>query len=538
MIFQLYPLGHFLIAITELFLIGWSIRLWLQSKSTAMIVLPIILISLTYDNLLLAGGTLIGEGELLLFLSQIRFLVHYLSVPFLIVVGVELANRAGAGWAIPLTRWLGWILASALGITDIFRRYIGLDLEPVYFAGVLRYTTLVGDVPIVTISVTVFVLLIGIGFWVRTEGRWSWLFWGTLIGLVGNALPLSQFGTLPGSGAEFIMALLLLLTERYSQRELPYLGLESDSGLVFTYLYSNWVLINPKPKGVVYFIGGAGFGSFPTIFYRYILGRIFEAGYTVVALPFKFTLNHWSVAISLVEDAKPLREAIAAEAQRRNSIPGGETYEDLNLYSNPERFRQGEYFWLGHSLGCKYVALLELLGNLERLEQLCQRENIDDRVAEFLGDCQENPREIKLIQAALQRVKDPRYVSLENQGSILMAPVITGIEGAIPIKFLAELVKPLFDARPSKSETECLIKKDNLFHFTSIIKFEDDTVEAKADTINFLLQNLPQNPPTLFEEFPGQHLAPLNLLKRNEKLADLLISWLPILKKQVQDSLK
>ncbi|MEM9510838.1 MAG: hypothetical protein AAGA16_24740 [Cyanobacteria bacterium P01_E01_bin.35] len=119
-----------------------------------------------------------------------------------------------------------------------------------------------------------------------------------------------------------------------------------------------------------------------------------------------------------------------------------------------------------------------------------------------------------------------------------MAPVITGIEGAIPIKFLAELVKPLFDARPSKSETECLIKKDNLFHFTSIIKFEDDTVEAKADTINFLLQNLPQNPPTLFEEFPGQHLAPLNLLKRNEKLADLLISWLPILKKQVQDSLK
>ncbi|MEM7591975.1 MAG: DUF1350 family protein [Cyanobacteria bacterium P01_A01_bin.83] len=538
MISLLYPLGHFIIAIAELFLIGWSIRLWLQSRSTAMIVLPIIVISLAYDNLLLAGGTLIGEGELLLFLSQIRFLVHYLSLPFLIVVGVELANRAGAGWAILPIRSLAWILASALGIVDIFTRYVGLDLKPVHFAGVLRYTTLVSDVPIVSISVTVFVLLIGLGFWIRTKGGWSWLFWGTLIGLVGNVLPISQFGTLPGSSAELIMVLLLLLTERYSQRELPYLGLESDSGLIFTYLYSNWVLINPKPKGVVYFIGGAGFGSFPTIFYRYILGRIFEAGYTVVALPFRFTLNHWSVAVGLVEEAKPLREAIAAEAKRRNSIPGGETYEDLDLYCNPERFRQGDYFWLGHSLGCKYIALLELLGNLERLKQLCQSGN-NDRVAEFLGACKEDPKEIKLIQDALQRIeeKDLEYISLENQASILMAPVITGIEGAIPIKSLAELIKPYFDARPSKSETECLIRKDNLFHFTSIVKFEDDDVQKKAGTIDFLLQTLPQDPPTLLKELPGKHLAPLNLLKRNEVLAEVLIDWLHKLKAQVQQDL-
>lgn len=535
MISQLYPLGHLLLAIAELFLIGWSIRLWLQSKSIAMVVLPIILISIAYDNLLLASGTLIGEGELLQFLSQIRFLIHYLTIPFLIVVGVELANRAGAGWAIPLTRWLGWILAFTLGIADILNRYVGLELKPVYFAGVLRYTTEVGEVPIVTIVVTLFVLLIGIGFWIRTGGRWSWLFWGTLIGLVGNALPISQFGTLPGSSAEFIMTLFLLLTERYSQRELPDLGLEPDSGLVFTYLYSNWVLIHPKPKGVVYFIGGAGFGSFPTIFYRYILGRIFEDGYTVVALPFKFTLNHWSVAINLVNEAKPLREAIKAEAVRRNSIYGESTYQNLDLYSNPEKFREGGYFWLGHSLGCKYVALLELLGGVERLELLCQAENVD-RVEEFLGQCISKENEIKQIKNALLKIKDPEYISLENQSSILMAPVITGIEGAIPLKFLADLVKPYFDARPSKEETECLIAENNLFHFTAIIKFINDDVEAKAGTINFLRKTLPQDPPTLYDELPGKHLAPLNLLKRNDPLADLLLEWLPILKEQVKNS--
>ena len=556
MVSQLYPLGHFILAIAELFLIGWSIRLWLQSNSIAMIVLPIILISIAYDNLVLASGTLIGSGELLQFLSQIRFLVHYLTLPFLIVVGVELANRAGAGWAIPLTRWLGWILAIALGIADILTRYVGLELQPVYFAGVLRYTTQVGGLPIVTIAVTLFVLLIGIGFWVRTKA-WSWLFFGTLIGLLGNALPISQFGTLPGSGAEFIMTLFLLLTERYSQRELPELTLPSDSGLVFTYLYSNWVLINPEPKGVVYFIGGAGFGSFPTVFYRYILGRIFEDGYTVVALPFRFTLNHWSVAVNLVKEAKPLREAIKAEAERRNSICGEEVYKNLDLYSNPEKFREGGYFWLGHSLGCKYVALLELLGDVETLEQLSNLK--DDRVLlkllgngsqveqlsalenidladEALDTCVKDKKEIKQIKQALQQIKDPEYISLENQSSILMAPVITGIEGAIPIPFLAKIIQKFIDARPSKQETECLISKNNLFHFTSIVKFKDDQVEEKAGTINFLKKTLPKKPPLLFDELPGEHLAPLNLLKRNDQLADLLIEWLPTLKQRVQDN--
>jgi flagellar biosynthesis component FlhA len=47
MVTQIYPLGHFLIAIAQWFLIAWSVRLWLKSKSLEMMVLPIILISLT-----------------------------------------------------------------------------------------------------------------------------------------------------------------------------------------------------------------------------------------------------------------------------------------------------------------------------------------------------------------------------------------------------------------------------------------------------------------------------------------------------------
>ena len=62
-----------------------------------------------------------------------------------------------------------------------------------------------------------FVLIIGIGIWLRSGKVWYWLFIGTLIALIVNAFPLSLVGTLPGSIAEFFMTLTLLLTERYIQ---------------------------------------------------------------------------------------------------------------------------------------------------------------------------------------------------------------------------------------------------------------------------------------------------------------------------------
>jgi hypothetical protein len=54
---------------------------------------------------------------------------------------------------------------------------------------------------------------------------------------------------------------------------------------------NSWVAIHHQPKGIVQFIGGA-FLALLTIFYRYFLNKVFDAGYTIVALPFIFTFNH------------------------------------------------------------------------------------------------------------------------------------------------------------------------------------------------------------------------------------------------------
>jgi hypothetical protein len=213
----LYPLGHIILFLLEWWLLGWSIRLWQKSNSVAMIVLPILLASVSYDNLILATGSFIGKGELLQTLSLVRFFLHYVSVPLFIVIGVELAYRAKASWANSTwIRGLSWVIALGLAGTDIVTNYLALNLVPVRAFGILRYVdSHLGKLPIITIAVNVFILLIGIGIWYRL--KWSLLFWGAVIAFAGNAVPSSLVGTIVGSFSEFVIAISLLLTERYTQ---------------------------------------------------------------------------------------------------------------------------------------------------------------------------------------------------------------------------------------------------------------------------------------------------------------------------------
>jgi hypothetical protein len=223
----IYPLAHLSLALVEWVLLGWAIRLWRRSHSLATIVMPIVLASISYDNLILASGSLIGEGELLKSLSMLRFLLHFLVVPLFIVIAVELAHRAGAKWANTSVRVLSWVLAVGLAGYDVVTQFIGLQLVPVTFSGILRYTIAQPSPPIVTILVNLFVLVIAIGIWIRL--KWQWLFVGTLVALIGNAIPSSLVGTLAGSASECVMAFSLLLAEERTQFFRARLALDGES---------------------------------------------------------------------------------------------------------------------------------------------------------------------------------------------------------------------------------------------------------------------------------------------------------------------
>jgi hypothetical protein len=208
----LYPYGHLAVAIIEVILLLFAYPFFRLSQNQAMIVLPIVLVSTIYDNIILWSGRWIGEGELLETLSQVRFLLHYLAVPLLIVVAIELAHQSEAKWATQWLRVSSWLLAFGLAGYDVINNFIGLELQPDLFANVLRYIPVQAQIPVITIIINLFVLAVGIGIWVRTK-NWRWLFIGALISFVGNAFPTEQVGTLPGSASECLLSLSLLLTQ-------------------------------------------------------------------------------------------------------------------------------------------------------------------------------------------------------------------------------------------------------------------------------------------------------------------------------------
>lgn len=216
---NIYPLGHLIIAIIELIILIFAYPFFRLSNNQAMIVLPIVLVGNIYNNIILFSGNFFGEGELLLNLSYLRFFLHYLVVPLLIVVAIELAYLSGAKWANKFLRISSWLIAFGLTGYDLITHYRNLELMPETLAGSLHYVAVNASIPIITILVNIFLLLIGIGIWVRTK-NWLWLFVASLISLLGNALSFGELDTLVGSASELILELGLLLTQYDFEDEL------------------------------------------------------------------------------------------------------------------------------------------------------------------------------------------------------------------------------------------------------------------------------------------------------------------------------
>jgi hypothetical protein len=253
----------------------------------------------------------------------------------------------------------------------------------------------------------------------------------------------------------------------------------------------SWVALHPQPKGIVRLIGGAFFGSFPTLSYRYFLQTLFESGYTIVAIPFRFTFRHWSVALNLLEEQNELQNLLVEKAKAAGY--DGEFY-----------LENSNYFWIGHSLGCKYIALLELLSDQNGLT--------------YFQDCI-SQEEIDKIR---RRLDDKNAIF--NQPSLLIAPDISDTDSAIPIKFLADFIDEIgLGVLPSRSQTECMIHRSKLFNITGLISFKSDDIAGnesnKQKGVYWFIQQL-KNQNLIHQEIPGKHLEPVGV-KIGKNIVDL-----------------
>ncbi|MFQ4135652.1 DUF1350 family protein [Nodosilinea sp. PGN35] len=279
----------------------------------------------------------------------------------------------------------------------------------------------------------------------------------------------------------------------------------------FRPLKTGWAAIHPQPQGVIFFIGGAFFGTFPTVFYRYLLRSLYYHGYTLVALPFRFSFRHWSVAVSIAAGKTQIRQELSELADQQGY--------SSSLYREEPNSAAFNYLWLGHSLGCKYIALLELLTDRDKKDRA------------ILNGCIE-PDQARRLTNALGDVP-LKQISLLNQPSILLDPVVSDLEGAVPIKSLRALVERFIRVEPSIDQTYCLINRSQLFALTSVVAF---TSQLARETVG-VLEELLKLQLSSFKTLPlGNHLAAIGFKAGNAELVEAVLHAIDKAKARLPDS--
>jgi hypothetical protein len=109
---------------------------------------------------------------------------------------------------------------------------------------------------------------------------------------------------------------------------------------------SSWVLIPPRPKGIVHFLGGAFVATAPHVTYRWLLEQLSRQGYVAIATPFVNTLNHTAIARDVLNRFETTLDRLHAKGLLRKQY--------LPIYG------------IGHSMGCKLHLLIGSLFQVER----------------------------------------------------------------------------------------------------------------------------------------------------------------------------
>ena len=203
--------------------------------------------------------------------------------------------------------------------------------------------------------------------------------------------------------------------------------------------------------------------------------------------------------------------AIAIDLLKEQEILSHELAEIANRlgYEHEVYPDKANYFWLGHSLGCKYIALLE-----------------------FLSSPQWNPiAESCIERSAYQQIETIianaglANVSILDQPSLLIAPDISDTESAIPVQAIAHFLDRVgLGVKPSRGQTQCFIKRSHLFNLTGLISFDKDTlagsetdalkpekIRQNSDVLWLIRQLKKRKFPILYKELNGKHLEPLGV---------------------------
>mmetsp|Transcript_19988 Transcript_19988/g.52347 ORF Transcript_19988/g.52347 Transcript_19988/m.52347 type:complete len:319 (+) Transcript_19988:157-1113(+) len=206
-----------------------------------------------------------------------------------------------------------------------------------------------------------------------------------------------------------------------------------------------WVRFpDTTPWGVVYFIGGAGFGTYPHVAYDSLLGKLSTAcggGLVAIAWPYDVGLNHVQIA---KDAAAGFETALARFSERESWSP---------------RLKE---FSIGHSLGAK----LQLLNAVD----LCAEGDEGGEDGERVSP----PNNLALISLNNAGIADSLPLALR-----FLSTVNAGAAGAAQqFDFIVQLAKTAVEASglefyPSPTVTEAFVA-DSELNNVALFRFDDD----------------------------------------------------------------
>lgn len=198
-------------------LLIWTIKLAVQYgwKSLSNLLI-LVIIGLVYDNLILALGRFIGEGNLLENLSYPRFYMHAFFTPLLVLFSLSTLKRSGVQWAFKKSiGMVFYLITLCLMLYELIVEVRGLELTSNWQYGGLSYSNAeaISGVPVMVLIVSIVLIISSIFVW-RKQG-WIWFFIGTGIMFLGNAFPLSVPSAALTNAFELILILALFFTKKF-----------------------------------------------------------------------------------------------------------------------------------------------------------------------------------------------------------------------------------------------------------------------------------------------------------------------------------
>lgn len=198
-------------------LLPWGIFLCHHAHCFESVLLVFIAIAIAYDNAITSIGRWLGQGKLLLLVSQPRFFFHVTLTPFTTAVVLCQCQRAGVSWVnSPGVSLLVWGLNFGLVVYDLLDYYRDFDPVAVWFQGTLRYTNAAASTPPLPAAITV-ILVVVFGVLLGWHTGWWWLCGAAVAMLLGSAAPQRWLGPTLSSGVETLLLAGMWATESYIQ---------------------------------------------------------------------------------------------------------------------------------------------------------------------------------------------------------------------------------------------------------------------------------------------------------------------------------